>query len=190
MVDYSIRVDVPYSGQGFAVRPFSVEIAGTFTAAQAAAFMAAPTVPPGARTLFETGMPVDYPRWALGDTFAVGDIRTHDGRAWRAVQSHTANDPAWEPPNVPALWELIPRGAEWEKQVAYALPATCTYQGRIYKLIQSHTAQANWRPPNVPALWQDIGESQGVPDLTRAQYHAVALDSFDYDEVVREKEQP
>ncbi|MDI1465197.1 lytic polysaccharide monooxygenase [Catellatospora sp. KI3] len=44
--------------------------------------------------------------WAAGTTYAVGATVTYGGLTYRCRQGHTAIA-GWEPPNVPALWQLV-----------------------------------------------------------------------------------
>lgn len=44
--------------------------------------------------------------WAAGTTYAAGDVVTYEGVQYRCRQGHTALV-GWEPPNVPALWEVV-----------------------------------------------------------------------------------
>lgn len=47
-----------------------------------------------------------HPLWASGVAYAVGNKVQHNGKLWRAVQEHTAQD-GWQPGNAAALWEQI-----------------------------------------------------------------------------------
>lgn len=44
--------------------------------------------------------------WQPGLVLAVDDEVTYDGVTYRVVQAHTTQ-PGWEPPNVPALFEVV-----------------------------------------------------------------------------------
>lgn len=48
----------------------------------------------------------DMTEWTAGITVAVGEEFTFQGQTWRVLQAHTTAN-GWEPPNVPALWELV-----------------------------------------------------------------------------------
>ncbi|MFI7005445.1 carbohydrate-binding protein [Streptomyces sp. NPDC050145] len=55
------------------------------------------------------GDPSDPPTggtWAVGTTYGTGATVTYGGRNYRCLQGHTAQ-PGWEPPNAPALWQLV-----------------------------------------------------------------------------------
>lgn len=43
--------------------------------------------------------------WAAGETYYIGDIRLYEDVLYKCKQLHTAQE-GWEPPNVPALWEV------------------------------------------------------------------------------------
>lgn len=43
--------------------------------------------------------------WAIGETYYIGDIRMYEETLYKCRQLHTAQE-GWEPPNVPALWEV------------------------------------------------------------------------------------
>lgn len=47
-----------------------------------------------------------YPMWASGVSYAVGFKAQHNGKLWRVVQAHTAQD-GWQPENAPSLWEQV-----------------------------------------------------------------------------------
>ena len=44
--------------------------------------------------------------WTAGTYYATGELVQYNGQTYRCRQSHTAYT-GWEPPNVPALWELV-----------------------------------------------------------------------------------
>ena len=43
--------------------------------------------------------------WAPNTAYAVGDLVTYSGSTYKCLQAHTSQV-GWEPPNVPALWQL------------------------------------------------------------------------------------
>ena len=47
-----------------------------------------------------------YPEWATNTTYDVGFKVQHNGKLWRVVQAHTAQD-GWQPGSAPSLWEHI-----------------------------------------------------------------------------------
>lgn len=43
--------------------------------------------------------------WAIGQTIAVGDLRTHNGQTWRALLAHTTHE-GWAPSQfTPTIWQ-------------------------------------------------------------------------------------
>ena len=48
--------------------------------------------------------------WAPGVAYKAGDQVTYNGSTYQCLQAHTSQV-GWEPPNVPALWQLISGGA-------------------------------------------------------------------------------
>ncbi len=47
-----------------------------------------------------------YPAWVPDHAYAVGALVSYAGHNYRCLQAHTSMV-GWEPPNVPALWQLI-----------------------------------------------------------------------------------
>jgi len=46
------------------------------------------------------------PAWAAGVAYSAGQQVTYNGHTYKCLQAHTSQV-GWEPPNVPALWQLI-----------------------------------------------------------------------------------
>jgi chitinase len=44
--------------------------------------------------------------WVANHAYQVGDVVTYNGHTYRCLQAHTSQV-GWEPPNVPALWQLV-----------------------------------------------------------------------------------
>jgi chitodextrinase len=44
--------------------------------------------------------------WQPNHAYKVGDVVTYNGHTYRCIQAHTSLV-GWEPPNVPALWQLV-----------------------------------------------------------------------------------
>lgn len=69
-----------------------------------------PTFAPGPSTLaLFTVLPTDSSVWEAGVSYAVDDevfYPTADDTLYRCIQAHTSQV-GWEPPNVPALWEVL-----------------------------------------------------------------------------------
>lgn len=51
----------------------------------------------------------DRGAWAPNVTYAVNDTVTYGGSTYKDIQPHTSLL-GWEPPNVPALWQVVPGG--------------------------------------------------------------------------------
>lgn len=188
-MSFHVFITTPRAGLGFAGAPYTVECKEVFaTREEAEAFAEAKPLNSGVLALFDA-MPPLHPAWAAGVVIAMGMYRSHAGKTWRCIQGHTTQA-GWEPPNVPALWLLIPNpgASAWVAGAAYALPAQATYDGRLYQLAQAHTSQAGWEPPNVPALWTDIGPASSVLPYTRARWDVVSSGDPDYAEIERDKE--
>lgn len=49
--------------------------------------------------------PTGPPDWTAGVSYKAGDLVTYGAKGYRCRQAHTSL-PGWEPPNVPALWEV------------------------------------------------------------------------------------
>jgi chitinase len=47
-----------------------------------------------------------YPAWVANHAYTAGTRVTYNGHVYQCLQSHTSQV-GWEPPNVPALWQLI-----------------------------------------------------------------------------------
>jgi hypothetical protein len=188
-VTFHVFVTSPRAGVPFAVDPYTVECKEVYaTREQAQAFADAKTLNPGVIELLDA-MPSVHPAWAAGQSVGIGIHRAYNAATWRCIQAHTTQV-TWEPPNVPALWTMVPLpgASAWAQPVTYSLPSRCTYNGRLYNLLQAHTSQAAWNPPAVPALWADIGPATGEAAYTRAFFWVVGSDEPDYTQVERAKE--
>ncbi len=47
-----------------------------------------------------------YPAWVPNHAYAIGDRVSYAGHNYQCIQAHTSQV-GWEPPNVPALWQLL-----------------------------------------------------------------------------------
>lgn len=47
-----------------------------------------------------------YPEWAINTAYTAGFKVQNNGKLWRVVQAHTAQD-GWQPENAPSLWEQV-----------------------------------------------------------------------------------
>ena len=64
-----------------------------------------------------------YPRWTEDGQYTTGKVWEYDEKLYRCRQDHTGQA-GYEPPNTPALWELIPMpGEEGTKDnpIAYSI---------------------------------------------------------------------
>lgn len=96
-----------------------------------------------------------YNEWAVGVGYAVGDIVSHNDRAYSCRQAH-ASQVDWPPASAFTLW-VVHRMNEPELPWVACEPVeigwTRTYNDVVYECIQAHTTQPDWTPPAVPALW-------------------------------------
>ena len=186
---FHIFLTTPAPGMPGAVSPYTVEAKEVFaTREEAQAFADAKTLSAGVIALFDA-MPSVHPLYISGEPVAIGTLRAWNGQTWRCIQAHTTLA-GWEPPNVPALWTMVPKPGvtAWAQPVIYALPSLAVFGGRLYQLLQAHTSQAAWTPPAVPALWLDVGPATGVAAYTRVRWNVVSSDDPDYTQVERVKE--
>jgi hypothetical protein len=111
------------------------------------------------------------PLWTPDSAYSVGDRATFDDETFEAVQAHTSLL-GWEPPNVPALWEIpTPCGTSlWAPQTRYVVGSEVIFNGQIFEAIQAHTSQVGWDPESVPALWQTQPPSPGADWMPQTAY--------------------
>ncbi|WP_423802973.1 fibronectin type III domain-containing protein [Paenibacillus dendrobii] len=64
----------------------------------------------------------DRGAWAPNVAYAVNDTATYGGSTYKVIQPHTSLT-GWEPPNVPALWQLVPGGGGGTDQQAPTAPS-------------------------------------------------------------------
>jgi len=111
--------------------------------------------------------------WATWMTYYKDDYVTYDGKTYRVRQMH-ASQPGWEPPNAPALFELVdtaptdpepdpepepeaPGPPAWNPNGhAYKVGDLVDYGGVTYRVRQAHTSQAGWTPPAVASLYERV----------------------------------
>jgi carbohydrate binding protein with CBM5/12 domain len=150
------RIEGRFRGRGMGV---VAAVIVTITVAAGAACTGEPTVGRLAAAVDCTPAPAAAP-WAAGTSYAAGDLASSGGVTYRSRQSHTAQ-PGWEPPAVPALWEIpTPCGvAPWAPQTAYAVGSQVSHAGNLYACRQAHTSLPGWEPPATPALWELLGPS-------------------------------
>lgn len=90
--------------------------------------------------------------WVPHHGYKTGDFVIYGGRIYQCLQGHTSMV-GWEPPNVPAIWRLIPL---WAPNTGYNTGDLVDYQLKVYQCLQAHTSMVGWEPPNVPMLWKLI----------------------------------
>jgi hypothetical protein len=104
-----------------------------------------------------------YPAWALGSTYAVGDLVQYESALYRCRQAHTAAASNWTPPDVPALWLVYRKDADgllaWVAGEQVYVGTQRTYSGKTYEALQAHVTQEDWTPDTTPALWREIVEA-------------------------------
>jgi chitinase len=64
------------------------------------------TTPVGTTTPVATTTTVGIPAWTPNTAFKAGDLVTFNGLIYKCLQPHTSLV-GWEPPNAPALWQLV-----------------------------------------------------------------------------------
>jgi chitinase len=65
-----------------------------------------PTTTPPTTTPPTTPPPTGTQPWVANHAYTVGTLVTYGGHTYKCLQSHTSLV-GWEPPNVPALWQLV-----------------------------------------------------------------------------------
>ena len=74
-----------------------------------------------------------YPRWTEDGQYTTGKVWEYDEKLYRCRQDHTGQA-GYEPPNTPALWELIPPPGEegtHDNPYQYA-PGMALIEGKYY----------------------------------------------------------
>lgn len=96
--------------------------------------------------------------WAVGVAYYTDDLRMHDGKRYRCLQSHTSQAD-WAPDLAPALWveERDPDTvAEWvqpDSTNPYMTGDRVTYGGTVYESVIDNNV---WSPADYPAGWRDV----------------------------------
>jgi hypothetical protein len=189
---FAVFVTTPRAGLGFAVAPYTVEIAQQFeTRAEAEAYAATQPLPAGVVARFDV-MPSAFPAWRAGSmqapaVYPLGAYTSHGGKTWRSLLTHNSfGDPNYAPGIALTLWAVVeaPGATAWAAGVdltnatTHPAPVRRTDGGRLYELIQRHVTQ--FRPALVPALWRDLGEATAIPAYTRAVWEVVDTASAEY----------
>lgn len=97
-------------------------------------------------------VPELFDRWAAGVAYTADQRIAYDGKLYRCVQAHTAQE-GWEPPNVPALWTEVAKPGEipvWKQptgaQDAYAKGERVWYPERDTTVYVSIVDNNVWEP--------------------------------------------
>lgn len=101
----------------------------------------------------------DRGAWAPNVSYAINDTVTYDGNTYRNIQSHTSLV-GWEPPNVPALWQLVQGGGGGgDDTAAPTAPANLTVSG-----ITSSSVTLSWSASsdNVGVAGYDVYQGSSV----------------------------
>jgi len=95
-----------------------------------------------------------YPAWQTGGTFAVDDLRSHDGDLYRCNLPHTNYDPSHTPDTTANLWTRVtPAGVipAWVQptgaQDAYHIGDLVTYNDWVWECTAADASGNNvWQP--------------------------------------------
>ena len=96
-----------------------------------------------------------FPKWAIGNSYAVGDRVQYIGALYKCIQAHTAQTD-WTPDATPALWVTVSvdEWPEWEQPTgahdAYNKGDKVSYNGKHYIC----TIDANAYAPGVSG-WEE-----------------------------------
>jgi len=85
------------------------------------------------------------PAWAVGTTYAVGNMVTYDGVTYTAIQAETA-EPGWQPPATPALWQPTNTGGAQSCASAPPSPSNAASSN-----LSSSGVTISWTAPTAPA---------------------------------------
>ncbi|MBE9914623.1 carbohydrate-binding protein [Paenibacillus donghaensis] len=99
----------------------------------------------------------DRGAWAPNVAYALNDTATYGGSTYKAIQPHTSLA-GWEPPNVPALWQLVSGGGGGDQQAPTApanLRSTAVAASSISLAWDAST-------DNVGVTGYDIYEGSGI----------------------------
>lgn len=109
------------------------------------------------------------PAWQPNTAYAVNSLVSYGGATYKCIQAHTSL-PGWEPPNVPALWQL----QSGTPPTATKPPATNTQPGPTNTTRPSNTPTRTTVPPTattggpIPA-WSGNGVPYKIGDLVTFQ---------------------
>ncbi|WP_106766645.1 chitinase [Paenibacillus faecalis] len=97
--------------------------------------------------------------WAPNVSYTVNDTVTYGGKTYKAIQSHTSLN-GWEPPNVPAMWQLVQGGGDGGGDaIAPTAPANVTVSG-----VTSSSVTLSWQAStdNVGVTGYDVYQGNAV----------------------------
>lgn len=108
-----------------------------------------------------------YDPWESDQVVGIGDIRSRDGKLYKAIQAHTTQAD-WTPEATPALWtEIAPPATEEGTEIvpqwvqptgshdAYNVGDRVIYAGIVYvSAIDGNT----WNPSDYPQGWEVLNE--------------------------------
>ena len=105
-------------------------------------------------------VPALYRAWELGIDYAVGDRRTYNGKLYRCLQAHTAQD-AWNPVDAPSLWAavlipdptVIPEWVQPESTNPYMKGDKVAHNGKVWI---SDIDNNSWEPGVYG--WSEVAE--------------------------------
>lgn len=100
----------------------------------------------------------DRGAWAPNVSYAINDTVTYGGSTYRNIQSHTSLV-GWEPPNVPALWQLVQGGGGGGDTAAPTAPANLKVSG-----VTSSSVTLTWSASsdNVGVTGYDVYQGSSV----------------------------
>ncbi|WP_430122913.1 fibronectin type III domain-containing protein [Paenibacillus solani] len=96
--------------------------------------------------------------WAPNVSYAVNDTATYSGNTYKVIQPHTSLT-GWEPPNVPALWQLVQGGGGGTDTTAPTAPANLTVSG-----VTSSSVTLSWQAStdNVGVTGYDVYQGSSL----------------------------
>lgn len=115
--------------------------------------------------------------WNAFASYSQGDVVTHNGRTYRAVQSHTGvGDPNWI--TAPSLWAVVTEsteqapapeatpenempghemhGHDWDPFGSYRAGDRVRFDGKHFEAVQSHTGVGDPNWIYAPSLWKQV----------------------------------
>lgn len=95
--------------------------------------------------------------WAPNVSYAANDTATYSGKTYKVIQAHTSLT-GWEPPNVPALWQLV-QGGGGSDTTAPTAPTNLTVSG-----VTSSSVTLSWQAStdNVGVTGYDVYQGSSL----------------------------